>query len=101
MTHKDMAEEPKREKSRYITAQEEYEQRCRRRITEELGVNPADVEIILHLRRQVVSLQNQIRELQAELEYSQGSRMERVSVYRRETIEAIWYDDQEIPQDEE
>jgi hypothetical protein len=89
-----MDDNQRQNKLRYITSREEFEQRCQRRIREELGVNPAGAEVILHLRRQVLDLQSQLRLLQAELQASQGRRQEQVMVYRREYIEATWVDEE-------
>ncbi len=52
---------------------EGYESRCQRRLQEDLGVDEAAAETILHLRRQVVELQSRIRQLEAELSAQHAS----------------------------
>ena len=46
---------------------EGYETRSQNRLREDLGIDEAAAETILHLRNQVVALQSRIRELETEL----------------------------------
>ena len=46
---------------------EGYESRSQRRLQEDLGVDKAAAEMILHLRSQVIELQAHVRRLEAEL----------------------------------
>ena len=46
---------------------EGYEERSQRRLQNDLGVDEAAAETILHLRSQVIELQAHIRQLEAEL----------------------------------
>jgi hypothetical protein len=50
---------------------EEADQRRARRLKEELGINPAGVEVILRLRRQMVVLQARTQQLEAQLRIEQ------------------------------
>ena len=84
-----MAEELSRNQ-RILIEGEGFEQRCRMRIQEELGVNPEGVEVILHLRKQVITLQLQLRDLQAELDANQQGRIRQITTYRQEIVEATW-----------
>ena len=59
---------------------EGYESRSQRRLQDDLGVDEAAAEAILHLRSQVIELQSHIRQLEAELtaqdasqQYASGS----------------------------
>jgi hypothetical protein len=67
-----------------------YESRCRRRIQEDLEVDEAAAETILHLRSQVIELQSQIRLLEAELTAQVASQQSRLSRYREVYYEATW-----------
>jgi hypothetical protein len=44
---------------------EGYESRSQRRLHDDLGADKAAAEAILHLRRQVIELQSQLRQMQA------------------------------------
>lgn len=78
---------------RYLSDEdEEFLRRCERRLREQLGVEAEDVEIILHLRQQVVTLQERIRNLESELENRQRYRQIRLARYQRVYIEGIWYE---------
>jgi hypothetical protein len=50
----------------------EADQRRARRLKEVLGINPAGIEVILRLRRQVVMLQARTRQLEARLRIEQA-----------------------------
>ena len=69
---------------------EGYESRSQRRLQEDLGVDEAAVEAILHLRRQVVELQSHIRQLEAELAAHYDSQQLRFARYQKVYYEAIW-----------
>jgi hypothetical protein len=56
---------PEREHPRSVVDLAEH--RYRRRLKETLGINPAGIEVILRLRRQVVELQARTHQLEAEL----------------------------------
>ena len=69
---------------------EGYESRSQRRLQKDLGVDEAAAEAILHLRRQVVELQAQIRQLETELIAQQTSQQTRLARYREIYYEATW-----------
>ncbi len=69
---------------------EDYEQRSRRRLEDDLGINPEGVEMILQMRRQLLELQAHIQELKAELNMHTGTRDLRLSRYRELYFEATW-----------
>jgi len=68
-----------------------YEFRCSRRL-EELGVNQAGTEVILHMRKQIQHLQERVNQLEIELAARYAGRQARLSVYRQYQIEAAWFD---------
>ena len=78
------------EKSYWYGPYEGYESRSQRRIQDDLGVDEAAAETILHLRRQVIELQSHIRQLEAELTAQVGSQHTRLARYREVYYEAIW-----------
>jgi hypothetical protein len=69
---------------------EGYESRGVRRLQNDLGVDEAAAEAILHLRSQVIELQAQIRRLEAELTAQYASQRMRLSRYQEIYYEAIW-----------
>ena len=69
---------------------EGYELRCERRLQNDLGVDGAAAEAILHLRHQVVELQAHIRQLEAELAVQNDSQQSRLARYRKVYFEATW-----------
>jgi len=69
---------------------EGYESRSQRRLQDDLGVNEAAAETILHLRSQVIALQSRIRELEAELIAGDASQHMRLARYREVYYEATW-----------
>lgn len=69
---------------------DDYESRSKRRLQDDLGVDEVAAEAILHLRRQVVELQSQIRQLEAELTAQYASQHMRLSRYREVYFEATW-----------
>jgi len=67
-----------------------YELRCQRRLHNDLGINLAAAEMILHLRKQVIEHQARIRQLEAELE-NQAARLRiHLDSYREVYYETTW-----------
>jgi hypothetical protein len=64
--------------------------RSQRRLHDDLGIDEAAVETILHLRKQVVELQAQIRQLETELAAHSASQQMRLARYREVYYEATW-----------
>jgi len=73
---------------------EGYEKRSVRRLQEDLGIDEAAAEAILRLRGQIVELQSQLRQLEAELEGHHASRQVRLARYREIWFEATWTDEE-------
>ena len=69
---------------------EGYEARSQRRLQEDLGVDKAAAEAILHLRSQVIELQSHIRQLEAELTAQNTNQEMRLARYREVYYEATW-----------
>jgi hypothetical protein len=69
---------------------EDFESRSKRRLQDDLGVDEAAAETILHLRSQVIELQSQIRQLKTELTAQYASQHLRLSRYREVYYEATW-----------
>ena len=69
---------------------EGYEERRRRRLQHDLGVDLAAVEVILNLRSQVVALQSQIQQLESELATNEANRLMRMSRYDEISLQATW-----------
>jgi hypothetical protein len=69
---------------------EGYESRSQRRLKDDLGVDEAAAEAILHLRRQVIELQSHIRQLEAKLTVQYESQQMRLAHYREVYYEATW-----------
>lgn len=69
---------------------EGFETRCRRRLQEDLGMDDTAAEAILHLRSQIIELQNQIRQMQIELAAHTAGQELRLSSYKNVSIEAAW-----------
>jgi hypothetical protein len=69
---------------------EGFESRCRRRLQIDLGMDEAAAEAILHLRSQVVELQNQIRQMEIELAAHNAGQEVRLSHYRNVYYEVAW-----------
>ena len=68
----------------------ETEQRRARRLARDLGINPAGVQVILRLRRQVIMLQGRVRQMESELRVERRRTQARLAPYRREYREATW-----------
>ena len=77
-------------KSYWYGPYEGYESRSQRRLQEDLGVDEAAAEAILHLRRQVIELQSHIRQLEAELTAHIDSQQYRLARTREVYYEATW-----------
>jgi len=69
---------------------EGYESRTRRRLQNDLGIDEAAAELILHLRSQVVELQSRLRQMETELVAHQTSQQLRLTRYREVYYEATW-----------
>jgi hypothetical protein len=69
---------------------EGYESRSQRRLQNDLGVDQAGAEAILHLRSQVIELQAHVRQLEAELTAQVASQQLRLARYREVYYEATW-----------
>lgn len=82
-------ENPSAKQYRYGRS-EGYESRSQRRLQDDLGIDQAAAETILHLRRQVVDLQAQLQQLQAELAAQSASQDMRLARYREVYYEATW-----------
>ena len=82
-------ENPSAKQYRYGRS-EGYESRSQRRLQDDLGLDQAAAETILHLRRQVVELQAQVQQLQAELAAQSASQNMRLARYRDVYYEATW-----------
>lgn len=69
---------------------EGHEARSQRRLQNDLGVDEAAAEMILHLRSQVLELQTRLRQVETELLDSQTSQQVRLTRYREVYYEAAW-----------
>ena len=69
---------------------EGYESRSQRRLKNDLGVDEAAAEAILHLRKQVLELQSHIRQLESELTAQEDNQQFRLARYREVYYEATW-----------
>jgi hypothetical protein len=74
----------------YLSDLEGFEQRCRQRLETELGLDAEGIEVILHMRRQIMALQASIRELEAELDSHRQAHSARLSGYQSLFYEATW-----------
>ena len=77
-------------KKYWYSPYEGYESRSQRRLKNDLGVDEAAAEAILHLRRQIVELQSHIRQLEAELTVQVDSQHTRLARYSEVYYEATW-----------
>jgi hypothetical protein len=76
----------------------ESERSDRRRMREVLGINAAGIEVILRLRRQMMTLQTRTRQLEAEVAMWEAGRNTRLVRHRETCFEASW---QEVTDPEE
>ena len=81
---------PEREHPRSVVDLAEH--RYRWRLKETLGINPAGIEVILRLRRQVVELQARTHQLEAELSTRRAGQDIHLVQYREACYEASWYE---------
>ena len=85
-----MASENTSPKRYWYGPSEGYAARCQRRLKDDLGVDEAVAEAILRLRSQIIGLQSQIRQLEAELTAQNSSQQLRLARYREVYYEATW-----------
>lgn len=71
---------------------EDFDEACRRRLRDELGVNPAGIDVILNMRSQILEMQVRMRQMEAELAAHRSKMEHRMGQYRREIFEAYWYE---------
>jgi len=83
------AKNPTLNRYRYAPS-EGYESRSQRRLQDNLGIDQAAAEAILHLRSQVIELQSHIRQLEAELATHDAGQHMRLARYREIYYEATW-----------
>ena len=69
---------------------EGYPSRSQRRLQDDLGLDETAAEAILRLRSQVIELQSQIRQMEAELELQTAGRQMRLASFREVYYEATW-----------
>ena len=69
---------------------EGFETRSQRRLQEDLGLDEAAADVILQLRSQVIELQSNIRQLEAELTAQAVSQQLRLAHFQEGFYEAIW-----------
>ena len=82
-------ENPSPNRYRYGSS-EGYESRSQRRLQDDLEIDEAAAETILHLRRQVIELQSHLRQLEAELADQYAGQNMRLARYREAYYEATW-----------
>ena len=69
---------------------EGFETRSQRRLQDDLGLDETAAEVILQLRSQVIKLQLNIRQLEAELTDQVVNRQVRLARYQEACYEATW-----------
>ena len=74
----------------WYRSSEGYQSRSQRRLQEDLGMDEAAAETILHLRSQVVSLQSHIHQLEVELAAHETNQQIRLALYSEVYYEATW-----------
>jgi hypothetical protein len=82
-------ENPSAKQYRYGRS-EGYESRIQRRLQDDLGIDEAAAETILHLHRQVIELQSHITQMEAELAAQYTGQHMRLARYREDYYEATW-----------
>lgn len=65
-------------------------ERCLQRLKEDLGLDDEALEVILHLRNQVASLQVRLRTLEADIKIYKNDYGSRMTRYRQVVYEAEW-----------
>lgn len=62
-----------------------------RRLQQDLGLNMAGVEVVLHMRRQLIQLQQQMAEVQAEMRRQEAKWLRELQeMRRRAAVEGQW-----------
>jgi hypothetical protein len=69
---------------------EGFEMRSQRRLQDDLGLDETAAEAILRLRSQVIELQSQIRQMEAELSIQAVGQQMRLAPFREAYYEATW-----------
>ena len=69
---------------------EGFEKRSQRRLQDDLGLDEAAAEVIMDLRRQLIELQLNIRQLEAELTSHVAGRQLRLAHEQEACYEASW-----------
>jgi hypothetical protein len=82
-------ENPSSKRYRY-NPNEGYESRSQRRLQKDLGLDRVAAKAILHLRSQVIELQAQIRQLEAELTAQNAGQQMRLARYWEVYFDATW-----------
>ncbi len=67
-----------------------YEERLKRRLRQEMGIDPSSADVIMHMRNQIRELHERVRQLEGELTIHHTLRQHRLSRYREVYIEASW-----------
>lgn len=83
----------------YYYPPDDYEDRCRKRLQKELGVNSAGADVILHMRRQILEMQERIRQMEAELISYRLRKETLLGHYQIEYYEAYWRDIDSPPEE--
>jgi hypothetical protein len=78
--------------SKMLTPDDEAYDRYWQRLKDDLGLDDEAVEIIVHLRNQVMILQTRLQTLESTLEIHQVGRNTRLTRYREVFEEADWED---------
>ncbi len=84
-----MADEPARAQYRAFDPDDDEERL--RRLSAVLDLDEETCAMVLHMRQQIIELQNQVDALQSQLQYHHRRRQARLARYRLETFEAtLW-----------
>ena len=67
-------------------------QRSARRLRAELGINTAGIEVILRMRKQLLALQANMAEMEAQLNRHAQRRSARLASWRTAELDALWED---------
>lgn len=81
---------PERQGRRSSGRPSDSERASRQRLREVLGINAAGVEVILHLRHQVIALQTRVHQLEAQLAVREAGQQVRLTRHRETCWEASW-----------
>ena len=65
-------------------------QRSARRLRAELGINTAGIEVILRMRKQLLALQANMAEMEAQLNRHAQRRSARLASWRTAELDALW-----------